>query len=168
MTTIYAASLYGLFLSENIFTVASNRTIALLNGARITSFMITLISYFFLTNIIFSFRIGLIPTTILLFLCSLLFMLHAFWSYNLEKSLNKDLLWVIILSICLCELGFMLWFWPTSPTIVALILTAVTYVIIGLAHAWIDKRFFRGVLTEYIWILIVAFIILIFLTNWQG
>src|SRR5476649_711156 len=53
LTAIYAFGLYSLFLSQNIFIVSSSRTIQLLSGARIVSFVITLISYFFLTNIVF-------------------------------------------------------------------------------------------------------------------
>src|SRR5579871_2412824 len=48
-TTLFSVGLYSLFLSENIFIVASIRTIALLNGARIVTFVVTLVSYFFAT-----------------------------------------------------------------------------------------------------------------------
>ena len=57
LTAIYAFGLYSLFLSQNIFVVSSSRTIQLLSGARIVSFVITVISYFFLTNIVFSFHV---------------------------------------------------------------------------------------------------------------
>ena len=57
LTAIYAFGLYSLFLSQNIFVVSSSRTIQLLSGARIVSFVVTLISYFFLTNIVFSFHV---------------------------------------------------------------------------------------------------------------
>ena len=48
MVGIYAFGLYSLFLSQNILVVSSMRTIALLSGAKIVSFVITLISFFFL------------------------------------------------------------------------------------------------------------------------
>ena len=56
---LYAFGLYSLFLSQNVFAVASIRTIALLSGARIVSFIITLLSYFFITDITFSLRLPL-------------------------------------------------------------------------------------------------------------
>ena len=43
LAVIYAFGLYSLFLSQNIFVVSSIRTITLLSGARIVSFVITLI-----------------------------------------------------------------------------------------------------------------------------
>ena len=50
LTVVYAFGLYSLFLSQNILVVSSMRSIALLSGARIVSFVITLISYFFLIS----------------------------------------------------------------------------------------------------------------------
>jgi len=167
-TSLYAIGLYSVFLSENIFTVASIRTIALLNGARIVSFVISIISYFFLTNIIFSLRIDLIPTLLLFFLGTFLLILHALWTYALEKPFLQQGSLVAILSLCLVELATMLWFWPTSPTVVALYLTGMFYVLVGLLHVWLDKRLFKGVMLEYLWVAALAFIILLLFTSWQG
>lgn len=167
VSSFYAIGLYSLFLSENIFTVASIRTIALLNGARIVSFVVTLISYFFMTNIIFSLHLGIIPTTILLYAATFLFITHSIWTYTLDISIKKDIAWVSILSLCLFELGAVLWFWPSSPTVVSVFLTGVLYIIVGLSHVWLDKRLFRGVLWEYIWVAILAFFIIILFTQWQ-
>lgn len=167
-TTLYAVGLYSVFLSENIFTVASIRTIALLNGARIVSFVISLISYFFLANIIFSLRIDFIPTMILFFISSFLLILHALWTYSLEKPFFRQGALVAMVSVALLELAVMLWFWPTSPTVVALYLTGMFYVFVGLFHVWFDKRLFKGVMLEYLWVAALACIILIVFTSWQG
>lgn len=168
LTSMYAISLYALFLSENIFLVASTRTIALLNSARIVTFVISLLSYFFLTNIIFSFRLSFIPTTVLIAIFSLLFVIHGLWTYTLEKSLKKDFLWSIIITLCLFELSCVLWFWPTTPTMLALFLTASFYTLTGLSHMWFDKRLFQGVFWEYSWVVGFACILLIWFTQWQG
>lgn len=168
MTSLYALGLYSLYLSENIFTIASIRTIALLNGARIVSFVITLVSYFFLVDTIFSFRIGIIPTGILIFICSFFFTLFSIWTYTLERAIFKNILWVFVVSFSLIQISTILWFWPTSPTVVSLYLTCVLYILVGLIHIWLDKRFFKGVLWEYIWVSVLASLILIIFTNWQG
>lgn len=167
LTTLYAVGLYSVFLSENIFTVASIRTIALLNSARIVSLVISLITYFFLASTVFSLRIDVIPTMITLFIFTLLLSTHAIWTYTLERDIKKDFIWVGILSICILELALVLWFWPTTPTVGALFLTSVWYVLIGLSHVWLDKRLFRNVLWEYIWIAVVAFLVLLSFTKWQ-
>jgi len=167
LTTLYAVGLYSVFLSENIFTVASIRTIALLNSGRIVSLVISLITYFFLASTTFSLRISIIPTVIILTIVTFFLSVHAMWTYTLEKSIKKDLSWILMQTLCIFELGLILWFWPTTPTVGALFLTSVWYVLVGLSHVWLDKRLFRNVLWEYIWVAVVAFLVLVGFTKWQ-
>ena len=168
LTTLYAIAVYSLFLSENIFMVASIRTIALLNSARIVTFIITLVSYFFLSNIIFSFRWGFFPTILIFTLISLLAIYQILWTYTLEKTIFQNKEWVGIVTLCIVELGSVLWFWPTSPTVFALFLTALFYIFTGLSHLWLDKRLFRGVIWEYAWVGVFASMILLWFSHWQG
>lgn len=168
LTTLYAISLYALFLSENIFLVGSIRTIALLNSARIVTFVISLVSYFFLTNIVFSLRLGFFPTTLLICFFSLFFIIHSIWTYTLTKSIRKNLLWTVVITLSLFELSCILWFWPTTVTVVALFLTSVFYTFTGLSHMWLEKRLFQGVFWEYAWVIGFACLLLVWFTNWQG
>lgn len=168
LTSLYAIAVYSLFLSENIFMVASIRTIALLNSARIVTFVITLISYFFLSNIIFSLRMGFLATVVIFTVFSLAFLYQALWTYTLEKAWLQNKEWVGVLTICVAELGSVLWFWPTSPTVLALFLTATMYIFTGLTHMWLDKRLFKGVFWEYAWVGVFASIIFLWFSHFQG
>src|SRR3990167_1114849 len=67
MTSLYALGLYSLLLSENIFIVSSIRTIALLSSARTVSFIVTLLSYFFMANVVFSLHLNVVITLLLIF-----------------------------------------------------------------------------------------------------
>jgi len=167
LTSVYAVGLYSLFLSENIFTVASIRTIALLNSARIVSFVITLINFFFFTNIIFSLHASIFLTSLLFFIMSFSFIFYSIWTYTLEKNFLKDIVWVSTISFSIFEVAVILWFWPTTPTVLALFLTGAFYILVGLSHVWLEKRLFRGVLWEYVWVAIFSFFILIWFTRWQ-
>jgi hypothetical protein len=167
LTSLYAVGLYSVYLSENIFVVASIRTIALLSSARIVTFVISLISFFFLSNTIFSFRLAALPTVGLFALFTLLFSLQAVWTYTLETSLRKDILWSGVVTLVLSEIVAVLWFWPTLPTVFAIFMTAMYYIFIGLIHVWLDKRLFKNVLWEYMWVAIVAVFILIWFSSWQ-
>lgn len=80
-----------------------------------------------------------------------------------EKSIIKTINWVTVLALCLFELSIVLWFWPSTPTLISLFLTGIFYTIIGLSHAWFDRRLFRGVMWEYIWVGALVFFMLIFL-----
>lgn len=166
ITGLYALGLYSLFLSQNIFTVSSIRTIALLSGARTVSLVLSLLSYFFISNVVFSFHINVFITLFFIFAYTFPMVLQAIWIHALDKNLFAQIFWVLSLTICLSEIALFLWFGTGSPTVSALFLTAIFYVLVGLTQAWFEKRLFRSVILEYIWITVISFIFLIIFTNW--
>jgi len=167
-TSLYAIGLYSLFLSENIFTVSSIRTIALLSSARTVSFVITLVSYFFLSNVLFSLHIQLIPFLILLSLFSFPLVVYSIWTYTLEKNLFQNIYWSWVLAFVLVEVGSILWFWPSTPTVLAIFLTGVFYTTVGISQVWFEKRLFKSVMWEYIWVSSIVLIALLLFTSWAG
>lgn len=166
ITFLYALGLYSLFLSQNIFIVSAIRTIQLLSGARTVSLIITLLSYFFISNVVFSLHLNLVFMAVLVFLYSFPLVLQSIWAYTLENNLFSEVFWVSTLTICLVEVACFLWFSMTTPTVIALFLTSIFYVILSLSHAWIERRLFRSVILEYFWITVVSFIFLIFFSSW--
>jgi hypothetical protein len=166
LTAIYAFGLYSLFLSQNIFIVSSSRTIQLLSGARIVSFVITLISYFFLTNIAFSFHVIIFPVIAVIAVYTYLLIYHSLWTYTLQKYSQPLLIWVSALTVCVIEVSSLVWFWPSNPTVTALFLTGFFYAIVGLSHIWFEKRFFKGILWEYVWVGMIVFFVLLLFTQW--
>lgn len=166
MTSLFAIGLYSLYLSQNIFVVSSIRTIQLLASARTVSLVLSLLSYFFISNVVFSFHINVFITLALIFLYTFIIVLQTIWTHTLEKNPFAQIFWVLSLTICLSEIAIFLWFGPSSPTVAALFLTAVFYVLIGLSSAWFDKRLFRSVILEYFWITVISFIFLVTFTNW--
>lgn len=166
LTAIYAFGLYSLFLSQNIFIVSSSRTIQLLSGARIVSFVITLISYFFLINIIFSFHAIIFPVIALIGIFTYLLIYHSLWTYTLQKYSQPLALWVSALTVCVIEVATLVWFWPSNPTVTALFLTGFLYSIVGLSHIWLEKRLFKGILWEYVWVGTIVFFVLMLFTSW--
>lgn len=166
MTSLYGVGLYSLFLSMNIFTVSSIRTIALLTSARTVTFAITLLSYFFLTNVLFSLHLNLLFTDLIILAFTFPIVLASLWIYTLEKDLKSNLLWTVSLTGLVIEATTILWFWPSTPTLIALFITGVFYTLVGLTQAWFEKRLFRGVIFEYFWVAVVTFTILLFFTAW--
>ena len=166
ITFLYALGLYSLYLSENIFTVSAIRTIQLLAGARTVSLVITLLSYFFISNVVFSFHINVFLTLALVALYTFPIVLQSIWTYTLEKSLLAQSFWVSSITICMVEVAAFLWLNSSTPTVIALFLTAIFYVVLGLAHAWSERRLFRGVIIEYFWVTAIAFVFLILFSGW--
>ena len=159
--------LYSLLLSENIFIVSSVRTIALLSSARTVSFIVTLLSYFFLSNVVFSLHLDVFVTLFLVFAFSLPLILHTVWTHTLERNFILHIEWILLLTVCLVETALALWFWPTTPTIIGLFLTGLFYILVGLSQIWFDKRLFKGVMWEYIWVAVI--IVLVFVTfSWRS
>jgi hypothetical protein len=166
MTSLYAIGLYSLFLSENIFTVSSIRTIALLSSAKTVTVALTLLSFFFLSNVVFSLHLNIFLTVLLVFLYSFPIILQSVWIYTFEKKDFSSILWVVSLTICILESTILLWFWPSTPTLIALFLSGIFYSILGLTHVWLEKRLFKGVIWEYFWVILVLLIVLVFFTSW--
>lgn len=166
MTSLYAVGLYSLFLSINIFTVSSIRTIALLSSGRTVSFAITLLSYFFLSNVVFSLHTNIFATLFFILAFTFPMVMYSVWTYSLEPGLKSNIFWNVSLTVIILESAMILWFWPSTPTLIALFLTGIFYTLVGLSQAWFEKRLFRGVILEYFWVSIVAFTILIFFTVW--
>lgn len=166
MTLLFSVGLYSIYLSQNIFTVSSIRTIALLSSARTVSFLLTIVSFFFGMNVIFAMHLSAFITFPLIFLFSLPLVLHSIWTYTLERSIRHEISWGILLSFCISEVSFLLWFWPSTPTFIALFLTGIFYIIVGLSHVWFEKKLFRGVILEYVWVAIFVFIFLVAFTSW--
>lgn len=166
LTAIYAFGLYSVFLSQNILAVSSIRTISLLSGARIVSFVTTLISYFFLTNIVFTLHTNIFVVIMLIIIYSSCLIYHSLWTYTLQKFSRALFNWILTLTACLIEAGILLWFWPSSPTFIALFMTGFFYSIVGLSHIWFERRLFKGIIWEYVWVGCIIFFVLVLSTQW--
>jgi hypothetical protein len=64
------------------------------------------------------------------------------------------------------ELSIVLNMWPINASIYAIFITGIFYAYSGLCHAWLEKRLFRGILWEYVWVGFLSVIILIFFSRW--
>lgn len=165
LAIVYAFGLYSLYLSQNIFVVSSTRTIALLSGARIVSFVVTLVSFFLLTNVVFTLRLIIFPVLILVLIYTYFLYYHSLWTYSLQKLTQPLVVWASVLTMCIIELTTVLWFWLSKPPIIALFLTGFFYIVAGLSHIWFEKRFFKGILWEYAWVGFVVITVLLVFSN---
>jgi len=161
MSLLYAFGLYSLLLSENIFIVSSIRTIALLSSARTVSFLVTLLSYFFMATVVFSLHLNIFITLLFIFAFSFPLIMHSVWTHTLEGDFRSHLEWVLLIAVCIVETALMLWFWPTTPTIIGLFLTCLFYILVGISQVWLDRRLFKGVMWEYVWVTVIVFLVFI-------
>jgi len=167
MTLLYSFGLYSLFLTQNIFIVSAIRTINLLRSARIVSFVLTIIVLFLLTNVIFSERLPFYLSSVFIFVVSFLLAYQSLWTYTLSRAEQSVTITMsLILSFAVAELSLILNIWPINAAIYSIFVTGIFYSYSGLVHAWIEKRLFRNVLWEYVWVGFLAVLILIFFSKW--
>lgn len=167
MTGFYAFGLYSLFLTQNIFIVSTIRTINLLRSARIVSFVLTIIVLFLITNVIFSERLPFYLSSLFIFIVSFLLVFQSFWTYTLSRAEVAGIMGMsLLVSFAIAELSLVLNIWPINASIYSIFVTGIFYAYSGLIHAWIEKRLFRNVLWEYVWVGFLAVLILIFFSKW--
>lgn len=167
LTGIYMLAVYSLFLSYNIFAVSSSKTINLLRSARVVAFVLTLIVLFFFLNVLFSLHLNPFVTAILVFGISFLLNTQSLFTYTLDKqSLPQIFLHSFFISLCLGELSLVLTIWPISATIYSIFLTGIFYTYSGLSHTWIERRLFKGVFWEYLWVGLLVILLLIRFAEW--
>ena len=167
ITAIYAFGLYSLFLTQNIFAVSGIRTINLLRSARIVAFVITLLVFYFLVNFIFSLRLPVLITPLAILPLSFFMNIQSLWTYTLDTSQVRAIaLFSAIIAISILQLSYVLILWTVNASIYSLFLTGVFYTYSGLCHAWLERRLFKGILWEYVWVGFISVLFLVIFSKW--
>ncbi|OGE16255.1 hypothetical protein A2769_02550 [Candidatus Daviesbacteria bacterium RIFCSPHIGHO2_01_FULL_37_27] len=166
---IFGLSFYSLLLSQNVFNVASIRTIPLYRAASTAAFLFTLITAFFLFNVIHAFNLLFIWNGLLVFSLGFLLVMQILWSIDMKDRLDiAVIVQSMILSLSLTELSIALSFWPMVTTMWSLTLASVMYVLIGLSSQILRDRVNRRAAVEYLSIGAVIFIVAFLTTSWSG
>lgn len=167
LTVVFAFGLYSLYLTQNIFAVSGIRTINLLRSARIVSFVITIFTMFSLLNVLFSLKLPIFIAPILVGVIVFLLAFESLWSYALTReSVGEVLTAATVCAISIAELAVVVAIWPVNAVIYAIFLTGIFYTYSGLSHAWMEKRLFKGILWEYVWVGFLSVLILILFSQW--
>lgn len=166
---LYGIGLYSLLLTENIFSVAAIRTIQLLRSAHAVSFLLTLVTSFFLYNVILSFRQDSWVNLLGVFLVSFPLVLQGLWCVNLEEKITKKIwFYTLGLSLVLGEVALVFSFWPVAVAVGSLSLTTSLYIVLGLTQHYLSQRLFRKTINEYIGVGIAVLIVIVLTTHWGG
>lgn len=165
----FGLTFYLLLLAQNVFNVASIRTIPLYRAASTASFLFTLLSAFFLFNVVFAFKLLFIWNAFFVFLISYPLILQVLWTISMEDKVSVAIFTQsFILSLILGELAFAFSFWPMRTTIWSLSLSSAMYILVGLSTQVVRGRVINRVVMEYIGIGVVVLLISFFATSWTG
>lgn len=169
VAALYAVGMYALLLTENIFNVAAERSIALLRAAHTIGFLLTLVTYFLLISTIFSFRLSIGWTVLFIGGISFALILQALWSVELTARVSGVVGRITaVLTLALMELVWIFEFWPVTSTLIALFLTTCVYCSVGMAQQYIGEKFYKKTAVEFGSVALIVFIILLMATRWRG
>lgn len=166
---LYGLGMYAIFLTENIYNIASNRSIQLLRAAHSVGLLTTLVTVFLLYDTVFSFHLAATINGVLIFFISFPLLLQSLWSMTLEQKLDKEIV-VGSLSgaVLYAQASYIFSFWPINTTIFALFLTTCFYCVTGIIQQKMLDRLFAKVLREFIGVLSITFILVLITARWGG
>ena len=165
----FGISVYLLMLTSNIYNVAAIRTIALLRAAHAVGLLFSLLSAFFLTNVLFSLHLpfylvvaGTLVITFPLYLVGL-------WSNELEEFVSQKVLtYASVFAVISAQIALVLSFWPVVPINGALALSTVMYVLLGLGQLEFGEKLKARVVWEHLAVAVLVFVIIFLTTRWGG
>jgi hypothetical protein len=166
---LYAVGMYALLLTENIYNVAVDRTIALLRAAHSVGFLLTIITYFLLVQTILAFRFPFFLNALLVGLVSFALVFQSLWAVVLENPVSRRV-WVIttVIAIVLAETVWAFSFWPTQSTLTVLFLTTSFYGMVGMAQQYLVEKLYKKTVIEFFSLTAIVFLIVLFATRWRG
>lgn len=166
---LYGISIYLLFLTENVFSVSSLKTIALYRAAKGVGFLFTLIAFFLALNAIISLRLSYFYEGMLVLVFTFPLYLQGFWTSTLQDKMNSRLKFLSLVSCLLqAQVSIILFFWPVGIIVGSLFLTIFFYILLGLGQNELEDRLFPQTVREYLTVGTVVFIVMLFSTSWIG
>lgn len=166
---LYAIGLYALLLTENIYNVAANRTIALLRAARSVGFLLTIFTFYLLTLTVMSFRSYPLGTTVIVIVLSFLHIFPSLWLMELTGRASKStILMSVALSFVLGELAWVLSFWPMPTAMIALLMASVFYSTVGMGQEYLANKLYKKTIIEFFVVCFFVFIAALLTTHWRG
>lgn len=166
---LYAIGMYALLLTENIYNVAAERTIALLRAAHSVGFLLSLVTYFLLVQTILAFRLPVFANVLQVGIVSFFLVLQSLWSVELGGGIGERV-WRPTIAMCfiLMELSWIFSFWPVATTLIALFLTTAFYSLVGMGQQYLIERLYKKTTIEFLGVVLIVFIIVLLATHWRG
>lgn len=165
----FGVTFYLLLLAQNVFNVAAIRTIPLYRAASTASFLFTLLSAFFIFNVIYAFNLLFLWNGVAVFLISFPLILQSLWTIGMDDFVSAQvLIQSLVLSLILGEVALSFSFWPMPTTIWSLALSSTMYVLLGLTTQYLRDKANKRVVWEYVGIGAIVLVASFLTTSWTG
>jgi len=166
---LYTVGVYGILLVENIFSVASIRTIQLFRAARSANFIFSLITLLFFFTIALSLKVPFWFVAILSFFSSFIITYVNFWSVDLKNTQYGQVMrYTVGISWVVALVGMVLSFWPVKPFMGSLMATSVSYALVGVLEQRLTNKVYLEGIREYLVSVVIIFVVGFLTTSWRG
>lgn len=166
---LFGISVYLLMLTSNIYNVAAIRTIALLRAAHAVGVLFSLISTFFLANVLFSLHLASYWTILGLIVIVLPLYVAGLWSYELEDFISKRVFnYSVIFTYLTAQIALIFSFWPIAPISEALSVATIMYVFLALSQLDFSQKLKARIVWEYLSVAFTVFVVILITTRWGG
>lgn len=165
---LFGVTFYTLLLSQNVFNIASTRTIPLYRVASTTIFILTLITAYLLFNVMFSLNMFFLWNGIGVMIITFPLILQVLWTIEMERISSLILVYSLGLSSVIAEIAIALSFWPISKAMASLILATAIYIILGICMDSLKERLSRGAVWQFLSWGVLIFILASLSTSWTG
>lgn len=166
---VYVFGMYAVLLTENIFSVASIRTIQLFRAARSVSFILALVVSLFFYTVAFSLKLPFYVIGPIVGVISLLLSFESLWSVDL-KTEHLDDVYRLSLAIgwLMTLFGSVISFWPITPFMGGLVLTSCFYALLGILEQRLVNKMTAVNYLEFVIFNLIIVLITFFTTSWRG
>lgn len=165
----FVVGIYGILLIENIFSVASIRTIQLFRAARSANFIFSLITALFFYTVALSLKLPFWSVYLVTFGVTFVIAYANLWSVDLKSTSYQDIFkYSFVSSWIVAGLALILCFWPVKPFMGGLMLTSGIYSLLGVLEQRLSNRVYLEGLYEYGLSSLVIIIIGLLTTSWIG
>lgn len=162
-----AMGIYGVLLIENIFSVASIRTIQLFRAARSVNFILTLLTGLFFYTTIFGLKLPFYVIGVSIFTVTYILSFPNLWSVDLKLGeLGIIHRMSLIIATILCLISISLAFWPIKPFMAGLVMTSTLYAQLGILEQRLSSRVYLEGVVEYIATVLIISMFGYWTTNW--
>ena len=166
---LYVLGMYAVMLTENIFSVASIRTIQLFRAARSVSFILALIVSLFFFAVVYSLRLPFYWISLIVGLVSLLLSFESLWSVDLKTEHLDDVYRLSgIIGWLMALFAAVVAFWPIVPFMGGLVLTACFYALLGILEQRLVNKMMAVNYGEFVIFNLIIVGIAFLTTSWRG
>lgn len=148
---LFGLGMYALLLTENIYSVAAIRTIALLRAAQAIGFLISILTAIFLTGTLLSLRQDFWINGLGVGLVIFVLLIQGLWSATLPPRLPRTIVYISLsLAAAAAALAAVMSFLPINPLVSAFLIAGYMYVVLGMMQHELQGRLFAKTVQEYL------------------